>query len=209
MTAAVHVLLLTLGLAASLAHAESDLDQLAALLAGKFDTHAIQPELAVAERLVDKRVRISAPQLGKYVFYQQINHRQNLEVYRQRLLVLSVASNSGDIVQHAYALNEPEWYVDADAAVFENIDMDDLDAFMPSGCEQVWTRTAEGFAGYVDPERCEIISSRTGKPRRIESESKLTNETLRLAERGYDADTGEQLFGTAQGESLLLVRIVD
>lgn len=200
-------MLITLGLAAPSTHAEAILDRLATLLEGKFDTHAANPGLDQAERLVDNRIRIIAPQLGSYVFYQQINHRQNLEVYRQRVLVLSIASDTGDIVQHAYALREPEWYVDVDAGVFETIDMDDLDEFMPSGCEQVWTKTTDGFRGYVDPQRCEVISSRTGKPRQIESESLLDSETLSLAERGYDPATGEQLFGTARGESLQLGRV--
>ena len=82
-----------------------------------------------------------------------------------------------------------------------------LEVFMPDGCEQVWTRTAEGFRGYVDPTRCEITSSRTGKQRQIESENLLTQDSISLVERGYDPETGEQLFGSPQGESLLLGRV--
>ena len=186
--------------------ANETLDELAGLMHGKFDTHALQPDLADEDRLVDERIRIDAPQLGDYVFYQQINQSDNLEVYRQRILVLSI-SDSGAIEQQAYAINEPEWYVDADPVAFRSLTMDDLDAFMPDGCEQIWTRTTDGFRGYVDPQRCEIVSSRTGKLRQIESQSHLTSETLSLVERGYDPETGAQLFGTAQGESLMLGRI--
>ena len=193
-------------LAVPAAVADTALDEISELMAGKFDTHVLQPELAAEERLVDERTRIVAPQIGDYVLYQQLNHRENLEVYRQRILVLAPGEN--DVVeQRAYALNEPQWYVDAEPASFQSLSMDDLDAFMPDGCEQLWTRTKTGFKGYVDPKRCVIISSRTGKPRQIESENLLTRETLSLAERGFDPESGEQLFGTAPGEYLELGRV--
>lgn len=182
----------------------ADIDRLAELIEGHFDTHSINPELPTEQRLVDKRIRLDLPNLGSHVFYQQINHRVGLEVYRQRLLVLT--DSSGYLEQRAYALREPEWYVDADARVFDTITFEDLDEFMPIGCEQIWTRTDDGFRGYVDPDRCQIISSRTGKARRIEAESHVSRDRLLLAERGYDAETREQVFGSSQGEYQTLGR---
>jgi len=185
--------------------AGSDIDELAELMNGKFDTALSGVDVEADGRLVDQRIRVDAPRLGEYVFYQQINHHEDLEVYRQRILVLKVSA-SGRIEQRAYAFEEPEWYVDADPGVFSSMSTDSLNGFMPEGCEQVWTRTAEGFRGYVDPNSCQIISSRTGKPRQIESENLLTADSISLVERGYDPETGEQLFGSPQGESMLLGR---
>lgn len=198
--------ILAVTLVASPALGDSDIDDLARLMNGKFDTRAGTAELEPDSRLVDQRLRVEAPQVGDYVFYQQINHREGLELYRQRILVLEVSA-SGQIEQRAYMLKEPEWYVDAGAEAFNSIDLDKVKAFMPDGCEQVWTRIADGFRGYVDPERCEIKSSRTGKQRQIESENILTEESISLVERGYDPETGEQLFGSPQGESILLGRV--
>lgn len=198
--------ILIFSLMASAASGDSEIDDLAGLMDGKFDTQASAVELEPDARFVDQRRRVAAPQFGDYVFYQQINHREDLAVYRQRLLVLEVSA-TGRIEQRAYAFKEPEWYVDAGAEAFGSIALDDVEAFMPDGCEQVWTRTEEGFRGYVDPKRCEITSSRTGKQRQIESENVLTESSISLVERGYDPETGEQLFGSPQGESILLGRV--
>jgi len=201
------LLLVSLTLISSPGLCDSELSQLAKMISGTFDTHAANPGLPSDQRLVDKRVQVYAPQLGEFVFYQQINQHADLNVYRQRVLVLGVSAASGQIEQRAYKLREPEWYVDADSSAFDGINMDRLDAFMHDGCEQVWTRTADGFRGYVDPKRCQIISSRTGKARAIESENYVTPDSITLVERGYDPETGEQLFGSPQGESMRLGRV--
>jgi len=181
-----------------------DIEDLADLLAGTFDSELIEPDQPDEQRLVDRRIRLDLPNLGAHVFYQQINHREGLTVYRQRLLVLTDAS--GRLEQRAYALREPEWYVDANASSFERMTTEDLEEILPHGCEQVWTRTDDGFRGYVDPDQCQVISSRTGKARRIEAESHLSRDRLLLAERGYDADSREQLFGSAPNEFRILGR---
>lgn len=194
-------------LAVSPAWSESDIERLSTLLAGTFDTHVLDPDLPPEQRFVDKRLRLNAPQLGDYVFYQQINQHENLQLYRQRILILSVPSGSDQIQQQAFSLRDADWYVDADASVFAALRMDDLEDALAHGCAQVWTRTATGFRGYVDPQRCRIVSSRTGKTRLIESENRLTAATLSVVERGFDAETGEQLFGTPPGESVMLGRL--
>ncbi len=94
-------------------HAQGDIDTLLGLLEGSFDNEGTVEDAAADDRMIDRRIRVSAPQVGEYVLYQQINHRASLEVYRQRILVLS-SGESGALVQNAYALRKPEWYVDAD-----------------------------------------------------------------------------------------------
>ena len=189
---------------ASCASVKSDVYELATLLEGSFDSHYENSDLPASERMIDSRIRLDIPRLGEFVFYQQINQKAGLDVYRQRILVL-VNTDSG-IQQHAYKLTQPDRFIGAVSQDFASLTDDDLDLFMPDGCELTWTRTASGFRGYVDPKQCVIISSRTGKPRRIESETILTAELEALAERGFDADSGKLLFGSAPGEMLTLRR---
>lgn len=184
----------------------SDIDELAGMLAGTFDSRLASPDQSADERFIDRRIRLALPTFGDYVFYQQINQHEDLEVYRQRVLVLQVSSETGQIEQRAYSLRDAAKFVDADAEAFDAIDSADLNDFMAKGCAQVWTKMPDGYRGYVDPDTCRIISKRTGKLRSIESESRLTVDSLALAERGFDAETGEQLFGTLPGAFLRLGR---
>lgn len=196
------VLLLLLPFAAS----AGPLDELSEMMQGRFDTHGAERTAGNTSRLVDSRQRASAPELGAVVFYLQLNRNDDLSLYRQRILVFS--SQNGRIVQKAYLLNEPERFVDAEDGdeVLGGIAPADVTPMFREGCETVWTKTDGGFRGYTDPSTCRIISSRTGKPRRIEAEAVLTKDTLSLVERGYDDDMN-QLFGTPQGESTVLHRV--
>ena len=184
------------------------IDDLAELMQGRFDSHP--PGIAVdvdrSERLVDSRQRVVAPALGDVVFYLQLNQGEELRLYRQRILVFRI--EDGLTVQRAYVLNEPERFVDARSgdAILSGLVPDDVEPMFEEGCETVWSMIHGSFRGYTDPETCRIISSRTGKPRRIESEAILTNDRLYLVERGYDDDMN-QLFGTPQGESTTLYRL--
>jgi hypothetical protein len=198
---------LLLGLIVTQACADEDIERLVEMQQGTFDSAAANPGSPGEDRLVEKRIRVTAPQLGKYVFYQQINHQQDLSVYRQRILILSYNDSTGRLEQVGLALKTPEEFVDAGPEDFGALDIDDLDAFLPKGCELVWVTTDDGFKGHVDPEHCIIVSSRTGKERRIEAESILSKDRLLLAERGFDAESREQLFGTEPGEYLHLGRV--
>ncbi len=184
------------------------LDALARSMQGRFDTHAPGREtnLPIDQRLVDSRQRADAPAIGEVVFYLQLNQGADLRLYRQRLLVFAIEGES--IVQRAYVLNDPARFVDARSgdAVLSDIAADDIRPMFERGCGQVWTTTESGFRGYTDPGTCRIVSSRTGKPRRIEAEAVLTTDELLLVERGYD-DEMNQLFGTPQGDSTVLHRI--
>lgn len=183
------------------------LDELAALMQGRFDTHAGDTSLPAAQRLVDSRQRVVAPAIGPVVFYLQLNRGAALALYRQRLLVFA-PDGSGNVVQRAYTLNDATRFVDAEAGdpVLAGLTMADVTPMFERGCGQLWTRTSDGFRGYTDPGTCRIISGRTSEPRRIEAETALTAESLSLAERGYDDDM-KQLFGTPPGTLTLLQRI--
>lgn len=180
---------------------------LADLMAGTFDTAAASNKAGALTRFVDSRTRIPVPELGQFVFYQQLNQGDDLKLYRQRILVFSQSDDGSRISSHSYALRSPENYVDAGAEAFLGFSASDIVEFMSEGCAQVWTRTSNGFRGYVDPKTCKIVSSRTSKLRSIESINLLDNKSLQLVERGFDAKTEQQLFGTPQGQTLTLGRI--
>ena len=152
---------------------------------------------------VDHRVRIHAPPLGEWVFYQQLN--QGEKVYRQRILVLS--DQDGVISQRAYSLKQPEAFVDACAEhqVFRGLSWEALVPVLQADCEMLWRENVAGYEGYVDPSVCRITSKRTGKPRRIEARAVLKDNRLGLEERGFDDDM-KQLFGSGVNETLWLER---
>lgn len=185
--------------------AGSTIDRLALMLEGHWDTHAGPTDLPLEQRFVDRRVRIDAPEIGARVFYQQLNQRADLTLYRQRILVFA-EDEHGQPVNRSYALADPQAHVDATAESLAGLTPDALLDSMAAGCEQRWTATTTGFRGYVNPATCVVISSRTGLPRAIESVNILSVDTLQLVERGYD-EQGKQLFGTPAGETLLLYRV--
>ena len=185
--------------AATFADETPELASLADTMAGTFRS-------VESDALTDRRVRADLPALGEVVFYQQLNQGPEKSVYRQRLLVLAADGDDGAIRQTAYSFVDAGRWVDADAGQLTALTQADIERTLPDGCRMRWSATETGFAGHTDPATCRIISSRTGKPRRIEAESLLDGETLRLAERGFD-DEGNQLFGTEPGDYLVLERI--
>ena len=157
-------------------------------------------------RLVDSRQLVDAPEIGPIVVYLQLNSGDDLALYRQRVLVFTADGDT--VVQRAYVIEQPERFTDAvsgDPALAE-LTADEITPMFDAGCAQRWRRDAGGFRGYTDPATCRIISSRTGKPRRIEAETRLTQHSLAVAERGYD-DEMNQLFGSAPGELTVLYRV--
>lgn len=183
--------------ATSLQAVDSRVEALAALMAGEYQ---IRNEDVI---MTDRRTRIDAPALGDVVFYLEVRLGEALDVYRQRLLVLE--GEGDEIIQRAYSLVEPGRWAGAGADDFQGVGRDVVAPTLPEGCEQRWTKTDRGFRGYTDPARCVIVSSRTGKPRRIEAESLLSASGLSQAERGFDED-GRQLFGTEPGGAYWLAR---
>ncbi len=200
------LLLATVTSVAACASTPDKLQLLSNLMSGTFDTAAAKDSAISDNRFIDQRIRIQAPELGEHVFYQQLNQGDALSLYRQRIVIFSTNPTGTEITSRSYALRSPEDYVNAGASDFENFSSADIIDFMAAGCEQVWAPIDHGFRGYVDPKTCKIISSRTAKLRAIESVNILTKNSLQLVERGFDAETGKQLFGTPQGQTLTLGR---
>ncbi len=186
------------------------IDELASMMQGRFETRAVaQPTGDLTDqRMIDSRQRIKLPELGEHVFYLQLNTGEELSLYRQRILTLQAGPQPQTIEQRAYTIANPQRFEDAlpNDNRFATLEITDLKPMFRTGCAQIWKRTRTGFRGYVNPKTCRIMSSRTGKPRRIEAETVLTPTEIRLVERGY-SDGMKQLFGTPQGSSTVLYRI--
>ena len=186
---------------AGISHAEeSSVDSLLALMEGTF--------VAADQQFVYRRSLVTAPALGTHVVYLQVNRGATRDLYRQRILILRDDIESCSVIETAWTLAEPERFEDApaDDPLFGQLTPDDLDPSLADGCEQRWRRLGDAWTGRVDPETCRIVSKRTGRPRRIESESHLSATGLRLVERGFDDSGKQQLFGTPPGEWLELHR---
>lgn len=191
--------LLILGMSLPAA-ADSLSKELADAMAG---TYVLKDE---EQYLTDRRQPFAAPAMGKTLVHQQINEGDDQVVYRQRVFVFE--NIDGHVQMVAWSFKDPGAWENADQTMLSELTWDDLERSLPDGCEQIWEKTDNGYYGLLEPENCRIISSRTGKPRLIGAESELTSDALKQTERGYD-ENGEQLFGTAPGEFLILKRADD
>jgi hypothetical protein len=157
--------------------------------------------------LLDRRVVVSAPALGRHVVYWQLNSGPERKVYRQRILTFA-AGDDGQIVQTTWSLRDPEAFVDAFASPerFAPLTSDNVEASLPDGCDQVWRRSEDGWYAEVDPDTCRVWSERRQMWRRIGAEARVAPDAYFQAERGFD-DDGNQVFGTKPGELYRLNRV--
>lgn len=176
-------------------------EALAADMAGTFET-----AIGTDEAMRDRRFRLTPLGDGEWLYYQ-VNHKADLSVYRQRVLQLEPLAD-GRVRQSAWTVKEAEAHVDLwrNADAVAALDLDDLSTGLEEGCAQIWERIDTGWTGTVDPATCIITSKRRGTEIRIGADSKLTETTLELAERGFNLE-GEQMWGTEPGSYHSLARV--
>ncbi|MBT8440848.1 MAG: chromophore lyase CpcT/CpeT [Gammaproteobacteria bacterium] len=185
-------------------------DGVRAMLAMMVGTYRSDPSAepdAELPDLLDRRMRIEAPALGRHLIYWQLNSGPERKVYRQRILTFT-AGDDGEIVQATWSLREPEKFVDAfeSPARFAQLTADDVEASLPDGCDQIWRRSQDGWYGSVSPDTCRVWSERRQMWRRIGAEARIAPGAYFQAERGFD-DDGNQVFGTKPGELYRLDRV--
>ncbi len=173
---------------------------LAADMAGTFET-----AIGTEDAMRDHRVRLDPLGPGEWIYYQ-VNHKSDLSVYRQRILQLE-AFPDGRVQQTAWTFNDAAAHVDLwdKPEAMAALTLASLSTGLEQGCAQVWSPTDGGWNGTVDPDTCVIDSKRRGTQIRIGAESKLSAESLSLAERGFDLE-GTQLWGTDAGDYYVLPR---
>ncbi len=189
--------------------AAGSIDVLINLMVGEYRSKPVDVEVDDQfELLVDRRVVVDVPQLGRHVLYWQLNTGEDERVYRQRLLAFEYVPERNAIVQTTWSFREPENYVDA-FSVSQRLAMigpDDIERTLPVGCEQVWQPAEDGYEALLQAKDCRIWSERRKSWRLIEAEAKVTTEAYWQAERGFD-DEGQQVFGTPAGQLYRLDRV--
>ncbi len=178
------------------------------LLQGRYQSAAVLEPDRPGPQLTDHRIRVDSPALGEAVVYWQLNSGPEQHIYRQRLLIFAMDSDSGKIIQQTWSLAEPMRF-DANedqAALFATLDQADLIRELPESCDPVWQAHPDGWYAHTDPERCRIFSERHQDWRHIEAEVLLSAAGLQQAERGFDGQ-GRQLFGSPPGELFRLYRV--
>ncbi len=181
----------------------SGADALAELMTDTFQTAPDDPDNTIR----DHRVRISSASFDGVWLYYQLNTGDDWKVYRQRVVEL-IDDGDGSVIQKTYGLKDPERFVDAwdKPGLLTSMTASDIEPYFDGGCEQRWRRSAEDeWRGYVDPATCKIFSERRQAHISIEAEARLSQETYRQTERGFD-ENGEKLFGTEPGEFIVLYR---
>lgn len=158
--------------------------------------------------IIDRRIAFNVRGAEGVWFYSQLNTGENLAIYRQRFHQLSLSDDGSKVIQRSFVPRDPERFVDA----WENHDViallseDDMEPALGEGCEQVWTREANGiWRGKVDPRSCEIFSERRQAVIRIGAEGFYDGDTMGTTERGFDADMNP-IWGSQPGEFITLTR---
>lgn len=178
---------------------------LAEQMTGDFVAHPPSDE----QEMTDSRRAIPALGEGAWV-YLQVRRGTGSDLYRQRVLQL-IALPDGSVVQRTYSLPADAQGRDliADTEGLHSLVVDDLKATMSDGCDFVWKVQPDQSRGEwrakLDPENCTIYSSRRNARIGIGAESRIGNDYLWLAERGYDLE-GNQLWGSPEGEFTKLRR---
>lgn len=125
-------------------------------------------------------VRVYAPSIGKYVFYQQEAAADDpRRVFTQRLVSFEVVKGIG-IVQSLWSPTEPTRWRDAhlNADLFKGMQPQDFTRL--SGCELAWSQKDGRFIGANDKKACRNGSGR------MDLRAELTADELALANLTYD-----------------------
>lgn len=179
-----------------------DLKSFAQMMTKDFETAVDDSE----NKILDRRVRITSPDLKGAWLYTQLNTGADKKLYRQRVSNLTLSDDKTAIIQRSYQLETPENFVDLWDQPQKLSAMTDaaLTPFADEGCAQKWKKESDGsWYGHVDPEACVINSKRRNKQIRIEAEGRLSANRYQTNERGFTMEM-EQMWGTAPGDFITL-----
>lgn len=168
-----------------------ELAQLSGWLPGRYDNkdQVAQDTRAgrkVHETLAVVIVRIDAPFIGDHVFYfQEMAADDPRRVTAQRVLAFDVSDNA-KIVQSVFVLAEANRWRDGqlNPDIFTSLMMPDVRRL--AGCEVIWTKSGEHFAGAGNRQTCRTSSRMSGETVLIESQTELDANEFAMGERSYD-----------------------
>lgn len=159
-------------------------------------------------RSIYQRIRNITPPAGKrHAMYSEMRHDgPDGEHYRQLIYLFDEATGRTENRMQALRV--------ADQDIAAKL-IDDPDAFasglvettsaISDTCYTVWEQIAEGYSGWIDPQRC-VITGKRGDQRRIEARTRITSDSIGQLERGFSID-GTLLFGTPTDDPYIWPRI--
>jgi hypothetical protein len=131
-------------------------------------------------------VRVYAPLIGEYAFYQQETVAgDSRRIISQRVVAFETVKGQG-IVESLWSLAEPARWRDAhmNPDLFKSLQPQD---FVPMrGCELVWSKEGERFVGANNAKACRAISPATGGTLRMDLRAELSPDELALTDLSYD-----------------------
>lgn len=172
---------------------EEELARIAEWLPGNYDNRA-QVDEDLARNAVDIHepidmvvVAVSAPIIGKQVYYAELSDAMNpRRLIDQRLHSFETSADEKAIAHTMYRFKEPDRWAGGQrrADIFKSLVPDDLSAF--SGCELKWEFDGERFTARSSQTSCRSPPE-TGPPAVIEMRMELEPGAFDLSERSFDA----------------------
>lgn len=148
--------------------------------------------------------KVALPAIGENVFYlEQYTDNDSKNIGRQRLFSFAPDYENGTIRMEALIFKDASGAVGAqfDPSKLEGTTRNDM-TMLGDNCNAVWTRSADEFRGFIDPELCEI-ESRRGGTLKVSGHFVLTAGSYWTYESGRRED-GTYTFGSATIDFLKL-----
>ena len=138
---------------------------------------------------------------GKQVFYveQHLNDDPS-DIYRQQIYVFRPDCEESAVRLMIHIPHYVESLVDA------HLDPGKLSGLLPEqtrvlpGCDVFWRREASQFVGYMKPDACSYVSSKSGTRFIFNDGLLLTEDALWIGDRAHDEE-GNRVFGHPAGVS--------
>ncbi len=151
-------------------------------------------------RLYKKVVKLAAPQLGEYVFYEQTHQGgQEQPIYRKSIMVLTADYKANALIAKNYKLVE-------DLDVLKEQNRLSHKQLKPLGddCDTRFSLRGTSFVGKINQKRCKVASKHGGHVF-IGGDFVISESGYWHLEAGYDAQ-GKMLFGRADQQFYQLTR---
>lgn len=144
-------------------------------------------------RLYQRIVKIEAPQLGDYVYYQQVHDGgKDKAIYRQALLIAQANHTNRTIVVKNFKFNNPKAYKNLWSESEKALTLADLNE-LGSGCDSIFHSIGNGFKGGINQDDC-VIKTSKGSEIHIATEQLINEDEFWHLEEGYSANN-QELFG--------------
>lgn len=159
-------------------------------------------------RPIYQRIRnITPPDGHRHAMYSEMRHDgPEGEIYRQLIYLFDETPDRTTNTMQALRVADPEaaekLVSDPSALAEGNVE---TRSPIAEGCFTVWSKTRDGFSGWIDPERC-VITGRSGDQRRIEAMTSISDDAIGQLERGFTLE-GEIVFGSASDDLFIWPRV--